>query len=51
MNPMYSKISIKPVETDIVIKDSRDGFEKYMSLKYNHIDSVLEVNRRYYNKK
>ena len=48
MNPMYGKTSIKPVETDTIIKDSRDDVEKYMSLNYSYIGSVLEVNGRYY---
>ena len=50
MNSMYGKTMIKPVETDTIIKDSRDEFEKYISLNYNYIDSVL-VNGRYYIKK
>ena len=45
---MYGETIIKPVETDTIIKDSRDDFEKYMSLNCNDIDSVLEVNVRYY---
>ena len=51
MNSMYGKIIIKPIETDTVAKDSQDEFEKYISLNYNYIDSVLEVNGRYYIKK
>ena len=48
MNSMYGKTIMKPVETDTIIKYSRDDFEKYISLNYNYIDSVLEVNVRYY---
>ena len=42
---------IKPVEYDTIIKYSRDDFEKYISLNYDFIDNVLEVNGRYYIKK
>ena len=48
VNSMYGETIIKPVETDTIIKDSRDGVEKYMSLNYNYIDYVLEINGRYY---
>ena len=48
MDPMYGKTLIQPIETDIIIKDSRDDFEKYSSLNYNCIDGALEVNGRYY---
>ena len=48
---MYGKTIIKPVETDTIIKDNREDFEKYISYNYNYIDSVLEVNGRYYIKK
>ena len=30
MNSMYGKTVIKPVETDTIVKDSRDDFEKYI---------------------
>ena len=48
---VHRKTIIKPIETDTVIKDSKDEFEKYVSLNHNYIDSVLEVNGRYYIKK
>ena len=48
MNIMYGKTISKPIETDTVITDSQHDFEKYVSLSYNYIDSVLEVNGRYY---
>ena len=48
---MYGKTIIKPVETDTIIKDNEVDFEKYVSLSYNYIDSVLEVNDRYFIKK
>ena len=51
MNSMYGKTINKPVETDTTMKDSRDDFEKYISLNYNYIDSGLEVNQRYHIKK
>ena len=47
---MYGKTIIKPVETDTVVKDSQEDFEKYISLNYKYIDYVLEVNGRYYTK-
>ena len=51
MNSMYGKAIIKPVETDTIVKDSRDDFEKYISYSYNYIDSVLGVNGKFYIKK
>ena len=48
---MYGKTIIKPVETYTIIKDNREDFEKYISYNYNYVDSVLEVNGRYYIKK
>ena len=46
MNAMYGKTIIKPVETDTIIKFSRNDFEKCISLNYNYTDNVLEVNGR-----
>ena len=51
MNSMYDKTIIKPVETDTIVKDNRNDFEKYMSYNYNYIDSVIEVNDMFYVKK
>ena len=51
INSMYGKTIIKPVETDTIIKDNEADFEKYVSYNYNYIDSVLEVNDRYFIKK
>ena len=51
MDSMYGKTILKPVETDTIIKDSRNDFEKYISLNYNYIGSILEVSGRYYIKK
>ena len=48
---MYGKTIIKPVETDTIVKDSRDDFEKYISYNYSYIDSVIEVNGKFYIKK
>ena len=48
MNSIYGKNIIKSVETDTIITYSRDESEKYISLNYNYIDSVLEVNGRYH---
>ena len=48
---MYGKTSIKPVETDTIITDNREDFEKYTSYNYNYIDYVLEAKGRYYIKK
>ena len=48
---MYGKTIIKPVETDTIVKDNRDDFEKYISYNYNYIDSVIEVNGKSYFKK
>ena len=46
MNSMYGKTIMKPIETDTVVKGSQEEFETYISLNYNYIDSVLEVNGR-----
>ena len=51
MNSMYGKTVIKPIEPDTIIKYSQHDFETYVSLNHNYIDSVLEVNGRYYIKK
>ena len=51
MNSMYGKTIIKPVGTDTIVKDSRDDFEKYISYNYNYVDSVIEVNGKFYIKK
>ena len=48
---MYGKTIIKPVETDTIIKDNVKEFEKYVSWNYNYIDSIIEVNGRYFIKK
>ena len=50
-NSMYEKTIIKPIETYTITKDSQTDFEKYVSLNHNYVDSVLEVNGRYYIKK
>ena len=36
---------LKPI---LIIKDNEAEFEKYVSYNYNYIDSVLEVNDRYF---
>ena len=51
MGSMYGKTIIKPVETDTIVKDNRDDFEKCISYNYNYIDSVIEVNGKFYIKK
>ena len=48
---MFGTTIIKPVETDTIVKDNKDDFEKYMSYNYNYIDSVIEVNGKFYIKK
>ena len=48
---MYGKTIIKPVETDTIVKDNRGDFEKYHSYNYNYLDSVIEVNGKFYIKK
>ena len=35
----------------LLLKDNRDDFEKYISYNYNYIDSVIEVNGKFYIKK
>ena len=44
INSMYGKTIIKPVDTDTIVKDTREDFEKYISYNYNYIDSVIELN-------
>ena len=48
MNSMYGKTVIKPIETDTMIQDNNDYFGTCISCNYNYLDSVLEVNGRYY---
>ena len=43
---MYGRTIIEPVETDTIVKDNRDDFDKYIPYNYNYIDSVIEVNGR-----
>ena len=45
---MYGKTIIKPVETYTVVKANRDDFAKYISYNNNYIDSVIEVNGKFY---
>ena len=51
MNSMYGEIIIKPVEADTIVKGNRDDFEKHISYNYNYIDSVIEVNGKFFIKK
>ena len=51
MNSMYGKTILKPIATETIIRDGREDFEKYVSYNYNYIDSVVEVNDRYYIKR
>ena len=51
MNSMYGKTIIKAVETYTIANGNRDGFGKYFSYNYNYIDSVIEVNDKFYIKK
>ena len=44
MNSMYGKTIIKPVGTYTIVNDNKNDFEKYTSLYYNYIGSVIEVN-------
>ena len=39
-----AKLLFKPVETDTIVKDNTNDFEKHISYKYNYIDSVIEDN-------
>ena len=48
---MYGKTIIKLVETYTIVKDTREGFDKYISYNYNCIGSVIEVNGKFYTKK
>ena len=40
---MYGKTILKPIETDTIIKDGQEEFEKYVSYNYNCIDSIIQV--------
>ena len=51
MGSMYGKTITKPVGTYTIVKDSRDDFGKCISYNYNYIDSVIEVNGQFCNKK
>ena len=43
MDSMHGRTIIKPVETYTIVKDNNNVFEKYISLNYNYIDSVIGV--------
>ena len=43
MDSTHGKTIIKPVETDTIVKDNGNDFEKHISYNYNYIDSVIEV--------
>ena len=43
MNSMYGKTIIEPIETDTIIKDTREDFEKYIPYNYNYIDSYPQL--------
>ena len=45
---MCCKIIIKPVETNTFVKGTRDDYKKYIPYNYNYIDSVIEVNGKFY---
>ena len=51
MQSMYGKTIIKPMGTDTIVKDNRADFEKHISYNYNYIDSVIEVNGKFYIKR
>ena len=51
MNSMRGKTITKPVETNIIVKDNRDDFEKHISYNYSYIDSTIEVSGKFYTKK
>jgi len=51
MHSMYGKTILKPIETDTIIKDGREEFEKYVSYNYNYIDSIIEVDGRFFIKR
>ena len=48
---MYGKHVNIPIETYTIINDRQCDFGKYVSLNYNYIGYVLEVNVRYYIKR
>ena len=45
---MYGRTVIKPIETDTIVKDNRNDFEKHISYNSNYIGSVIEVNGKFY---
>ena len=51
MNSMYGKTIIKPAETDTIVKDNRDEFEKNISHNYNYIGSIIEASGNCYIKR
>ena len=50
MNSMYGKTILKPIQTETIVKTSKD-YEKYISFNYNFIESSIKVGDRYYIKK
>ena len=51
MNSMYGKTILKPIETQTIIKDGIDAYNKYVSYNYNYIDNITQVGDRYFIKK
>ena len=50
MNSMYGKTILKPIETETIVKQEK-YYHKYVSFKYNYIQSSVQVGDRYYIKK
>ena len=39
---------LKPIETQTIIKDGYEAYEKYVSYNCNHIDNITQVGDRYF---
>ena len=50
-NRMYGKTMLKRTDTQTIIKDGVEAYDKYVSYNYNHIESITQVDGRYFIKK
>ena len=51
MNGMYGETILKPIETQTIIKDGVEAYNKYASYNFNHIESITQVGDGYFIKK
>jgi hypothetical protein len=45
------KLVLRPIQTQTIIKDGVEAYDKYVSCNYNNIESITQVGDRYFIKK